>query len=147
MYQIHLRGTRKAVYLVRNNIIGYGYPEILYEAGTDDLYIMHCELETKYDAIPNQHRSPEKWNENVEDLSVISMDDILSGKYDMNYSDHELEVLSGMFDVEIEMLNDPDDKWWEDAESEPEYPFYACAKGKMTRNETQDSDDPEVFSF
>ena len=63
------------------------------------------------------------------------------------YIDHEIEVLSGMFNVQIELLNDPDDKWWEDAELEPQYPFYAYDKGKEIKNVVLSSFDFQAFSF
>ena len=151
MYKIHLKGPKKAVYLVRNNLVGYGLPYILFETGTDDLYVMHCEMATKHDGIPNQHcwfdDPQEKWDGNTVDLSVINFDDIIAGKYNLDYIDYELDVLSGLFNVDIEILNDPDDKWWEDADCDPQYPFYAYSKGKEVKNVVRESDDPEIFSF
>ena len=179
MYRIHLRGTKKAVFLVRANLVGYGEPEILYEAGTDDLYVIHCELATKYDGIPNSnlHREAKEWDGSTVDLSAISMDDILAGKYSFTYDDRALDELSGMFGVDIEILNDPDDKWWEDEEYEefedddeeygddeageegeeeddaeawgprPQYPFYAYSNGKEIMDDTLESFDLDVFSF
>ena len=75
------------------------------------------------------------------------MDSILSGEHDYDYSKHELEYLSGLFNVDIEILNDPDDKWWEDAECDPQYPFCAYSKGIQIKCENQESDDQSIFSF
>ena len=150
MYYIHLRGPQKAVYMIRHNLVGFGLPEIVHEEGTNERFIMHCQLETRHDAIPNEHGGSlkrERWDKKTVDLTDISFEDIKAGQYDAQYIDHELGVLSGMFGVEIELLNDPDDKWWLDMGCEPEYPFYAYSKGKETKDLTVESDDPSVFSF
>ena len=150
MFFIHLKGNKKAVYMVRCNLMGYGLPEIVDEKGDDDTYIMHCELETKYDAVPNQHSfgaEKEVFDGNIMDLSDVSMEDILSGTYEYQYSHLELDILSGLFDVDIEVFNDPEDKWWEDAGCDPRYPFYAFSKGKETKMEAQKGFDESVFSF
>ena len=80
-------------------------------------------------------------------MSEVSLEDIKNGKYDGMYIDHEIEVLSGMFNVQIELLNDPDDKWWEDAELDPQYPFYAYANGKESTNTVLSDLDRSAFSF
>ena len=150
MFYIHLRGNKKAVYMVRSNLMGYDLPEIVDENGSDDLYIMHCELETKYDAIPNQHRfldEKEVWDGTIIDLSGITIDEILSGSHDYEYSSHELDMLSGMFNVDIEVFSDPEDKWWEDADCDAQYPFYAYSKGKEIKSEILNDFDEGVFSF
>lgn len=150
MYFIHLRGTKKAVYMVRCNLMGYGLPEITKEEGTEDSYVMHCELETKHDVLPNQHgfgSEKEVWDGDTIDLSDITLEDILSGTHDYEYSSHELDMLSGLFAVDIEVLNDPEDKWWVDAECDPQYPFCAYSEGKEIKWEDQDSDDQSIFSF
>ena len=150
MYYIQLRRRKIAVYVVRCNLMGYDLPEITKEEGTDDTYIMHCELSTDNDGLPNQHLfgdEKEIWDGNTIDLSSIKMEDILSGTYDYEYSSHEMSMLSGLFGVDIEVLNDPDDKWWEDAECDPQYPFYAWSNGKETKNQILDSDDQSAFSF
>lgn len=119
MYTIHIKGRKKAVYMLRHNLLGYGLPEITYEDGDENSYIMHCEMGTQYDAIPNQHSfddAHEEWDGKVVDLSEISLEEIMSGQHDYDYSDYELDILSGMFDVDIEVFNDPDDKWWEDVD-------------------------------
>lgn len=150
MFYIHLRGSKKAVYMVRANLMGYDLPEIENEQGDDDIYIMHCKLETKHDALPNQHDfgdEKEFWDGSIINLSGISIEEILSGAFDYKYSSHELDFLSGMFDVDIEVLSDPEDKWWEDAECDPQYPFCAYSKGKEIKWEDQDSLDQSVFTF
>ncbi len=167
MFIIHIRGSKKAVYMLRHNLLGYGLPDITYEDGNEDSYIMHCEMETSHDAIPNQHSfgdAPEEWDGMKLDLSEISMDEIKSGQHDYEYSNHELDILSGIIDVDIEILNDPDDKWWEDIdvdvfedlegfdvegmEVKPQYPFYAYSKGKEITNKCfEEEDDPNIFSF
>ena len=147
MYLIHLKGNKKAVLIVCNNLVGYGTPEIVHEEGNDEEYIIHCELDTKHDAIPNQHLDSEAWDGSLVDLSEVSLDDIKNGKYDDMYIDHEIEVLSGMFNVQIELLNDPDDKWWEDAELDPQYPFYAYTNGKESTNTVLSELDTSAFSF
>ena len=150
MYIIHLKGSKKAVYMIRHNLLGYGLPEIQFEKGTDDNFVMHCTLETRHDAIPNQHGisdSEEIWDGTTINLSNMSLSDIQSGKYDGEYESHELQVLSGLFNVEIEILNDPEDKWWEDAELDPQYPFYGYANGKTVKDYYEESNDSDVFSF
>ena len=150
MFFIHLKGTKKAVYMVRCNLMGYGLPEIVDEKGDDDSYIMYCTLETKHDALPNQHSfgaEKEVFDGNIMDLSDVSMEDILSGALEYKYSHLELDMLSGLFDVDIEVLSDPEDKWWEDAECDPQYPFCAYSKGKEIKWEDQESLDESVFSF
>ncbi len=150
MFFIHLRGTKKAVYMVRCNLMGYDLPEITNEEGSDDSYVMHCELSTKYDGLPNLHdfgTEKEVWDGNIIDLSGVTIEDILSGSHDYEYSSHELNILSGLFNVDIEVFHDPEDKWWEDMDAEPQYPFYAYSKGKEVKNEVLDSDDQSVFSF
>ena len=74
MYIIHIRGNKKAVYMLRHNLLGYGLPMITYEDGNEASYVMHCELATRYDGIPNQHSfgdAHEEWDGNVVDLSQL----------------------------------------------------------------------------
>lgn len=150
MFYIHLRGAKKAVYMVRCSLVGYDFPEIVHEEGTEDSYVMHCTFETRHDGFPNQHEfgsEKETWDGSIIDLSTVTMDSILSGEHDYDYSEHELEYLSGLFNVDIEIFNDPDDKWWEDAECDPQYPFCAYSKGIQIKCEDQESDDQSIFSF
>ena len=98
MFFIHLKGTKKAVYMVRCNLMGYGLPEIVDEKGDDDSYIMYCTLETKHDALPNQHSfgaEKEVFDGNIMDLSDVSMEDILSGALEYKYSHLELDKING----------------------------------------------------
>lgn len=150
MHEIHLRGPKKAVYMVYHNLLCCDPPDITHEEGTDDSFVMHFMHYTKYDAYPNEHRwgEADSWDGTPIDLTGIPLEDILANKYTFTYADHDLAAFSGMFGVEIELLHTWDDMGdGEEWENGPVYPFFAYANGKVIRNEELDSDDPEVFSF
>ena len=124
MYYIHLRGEEKPVYMVWSNIAGYGLPDITETKTENGKFIMCCEIATKWDAVPNQHRTDEEWDGTKADLSSYGLEAAKEGRYADEYSDHELRVLSGMFDVDIEVYNDPEDKFWEYMDNDDIRPSY-----------------------
>lgn len=109
MYEIHVKGKKKAVLLVLENAVGYTAPEITFEQGDDDTYIVHCEIETKWDADP--FGDGESWDGTCVNLDNYSYEGIKKGDYLLCFNGVGTKTLSGMLNVEIEMVNRPDDSY------------------------------------
>lgn len=108
MYEIHIKGNKIAALLVWTNAFGYGEPYITFMEGSDENFVMHCEIETKFDENPYGYTEKE-WNGEKADLLAYTEDEIQSGEYRYCFANCGLSFLSGFLNVEIEMLNRPDD--------------------------------------
>ena len=108
MYKVHLKGKKIAALLAWANLRGYDEAEVTYEDGTDDDYIIHCEISTKWDANPFIG-TPQTWNGEVKDLSEYDEDSIRDGMYYDALEGYDAQYLSGYLGLDIEMLNVPDD--------------------------------------
>lgn len=103
MYEIHIRGKKKAVQLIMANIIGYG-TDVTFEEGDADKYTVHCEVTTRWDTDPFGIREKE-WDGNVADLAAYSEEGIANDDYFNCFEGYGAAYLSGHLGVEIEMLN------------------------------------------
>jgi hypothetical protein len=148
MYEIHVRGKKIAVLLTLANAVGYTEPEITFEEGDDNQYIAHGEIETKWDMDP--FGSSEKvWDGSCVDLSAFKEEAIRNGDYMLCFDGVGAKYLSGMLNVEIEVLNRPDDS------DNPFCEFHAYVNGKLTESsrfsnpdfsgEVPDDIEPEEF--
>ena len=108
MYEIHIKGKKIAVLLVWTNILGYGEPYITLEEGSDEDFVMHCEIETKHDGNPFGYTDKD-WDGKIADLSIYNEATLRNGEFRYCFENYGLIFLSGYLDVEIETLNNPDD--------------------------------------
>ncbi len=108
MYEIHIKGAKKAVLLTCENIIGYDVPRIVFEDGNSEEYVVYCEVETKWDANPFGD-SENEYDGRKENLDNYSEEGIENGDYNLCFDGEGAKVLSGILNVEIEILNKPDD--------------------------------------
>lgn len=136
MYKIKLKGSKKAVYLVWSNILGYDLADICETSGDEEMFTMICSISTKHDAVPNQQWDSQAWDGTIIDQSAFNIDAAINGDYSGQFTDKELVVLSGMFGVEISVFGIPEDQWWLDAEMDPQYPFYEFKNGEEVTNDT-----------
>lgn len=113
MTEIHLRGAKKAVYLAWGSALGYGQPDITFEDGTDEDYIMHCEICTKYSADPFDppHGDPEPWDGTIIDLSQYEDEKVYSEQCTYEFESIGYEKLSGCLDIDIQTKNIPEEGW------------------------------------
>lgn len=108
MYEIHIKGKKIAVLLALENAVGYSYPEITFEKGDYEQYIVHCELETKWDTEPFGD-DPCKWDGKHVDLDSYTEESINNGDHCLCFQGVGAATLSGMLGIQIEILNRPDD--------------------------------------
>ena len=109
MYEIHFKGKKIAVLLGWTNLLGYGEADIIHEEETqNDNFILHCEISTKYDESPFGTEEKD-WDGETADIAQYTEDDIRSGKHYMCFEQSNIKYLSGFLNLEIEMLNRPDD--------------------------------------
>ena len=115
MYQITIKGNRKAARIAMQNMIGYGDPDILAEDEGNE-YSVCFEFTTKYDDDPFHpgFSSPAIWNGEKEDLSRFDDSELAAGNYYLCYNGkgYDGAFLSGLLDLDIEMLQKPDDPFW-----------------------------------
>jgi len=123
MYEIHLKGNKKAVLLAWANAVGFVEPDILFEEGTDDSYIMHCEIETNWDSDPYPGES-ESYDGATVVLDDYSEEAIRNGEHSMCFEKYDAKNLSGYLNIEMEILNRPDDG------ANPFCDFYHFSSGK-----------------
>lgn len=122
MYEVHLRGAKKAVLLAWVSADAYDWPaEKTYESGTDEEFILHYEVETKYDNSP--YAGTGGWDGTKDDLSPYSIEKIDAEEYFLPISGSS-ESVSGRLGIEIEMLH----IWDEDPDLPKE--FLRCSYGK-----------------
>lgn len=112
MYQITIKGNRKAARIAMQNMIGYGDPDILAEDEENE-YSVCFEFTTKYDDDPFHpgFSSPAIWNGEKEDLTRFDDAELAAGNYYLCYNGkgYDGAFLSGLLDLDIEMLQKPDD--------------------------------------
>ena len=122
MHEIHVRGKKLATLLTLANTIGYSEPVITFAEGDENQYVVHGKIETKWDADP--FGSDEKtWDGSHIDLSAYSEEAIRNGNHNLCFEGFGAKCLSGLLDVEIEILNRPDDS------ENPFCDFFAYANG------------------
>lgn len=145
MFEIHIKGEKKAALLAWQSALGYGEADVLLEEGSDEEYVIHCEISTKYDANPfepnSMSESVREWNGETINLEEYSESDIRNGKYYLQFECVGLKYLTGFLNLEMELLNRPDDEL-------PVWMFEHWNKGTCIENESykaEDADDDALY--
>nr|MBQ4457400.1 hypothetical protein [Clostridia bacterium] len=147
MYRIRISGPKKEVLATCALAEGYDVPDIQFEKGTDDEFVLICEMETRYDASP--YSGEEDWDGErfpLDDISEPALRDMtMGGELDEleDLRETGLKNITGCLGTDVRMVNIPDD------DDVPVINLYRCFNGQDLKFDMRHLDediDPYDFS-